>query len=68
LIKEVQGRQPGSDVSRRLDEVLKQDVIYQDNLEQLFSDEDFFQLEEREKSIGEIFSGIDIDGNGAISK
>ena len=47
---------------------LRIDVIYQDNLEQLFSDEDFFQLEEREKSIGEIFSGIDIDGNGAISK
>ena len=48
--------------------MLRQELVYPELLENLFDENDFYQLEEREKSIGEIFSGIDIDGNGAISK
>jgi len=43
-----------------------------DNLDQqlgnLFDPADFEDLEERLKSVDEIFAGIDSDGNGQISK
>ena len=48
--------------------MLQQEQIFSEHLENLFDEDDFYQLEEREKSIGEIFNGIDTDGNGAISK
>ena len=55
-------------MSRRLEDVLQNEQISIDQLENILEEDDLFQLEEREKSVAEVFSQVDADGNGAISK
>ena len=48
LIKEVMKRHSANaEVRRQLEEVLRQEEIYPDHLENLFDEEEFYQLEER---------------------
>ena len=48
LIKDVMKRQQANaEVRRQLEDVLRQDEIYPDQLENLFDEDDFYQLEER---------------------
>ena len=48
LINDVMKRQQANaEVRRQLEDVLRQDEIYPDQLENLFDEDDFYQLEER---------------------
>ena len=40
-------QQANAEVRRQLEDVLRQDEIYPDQLENLFDEDDFYQLEER---------------------